>query len=372
MEEIYCTSKLATPAFEQTTRINRTMRWTFSILLLIALTAFSAGNNSTFPVDEPLYDPVFGEKMRQVMLERKSTRFELGRTRLGQSVEAWYFPGTSNKNALVIGGVHGSELSSIEVVHELVKRLSNGDSIYYNTIIIPCLFPDNASIAKKQLHEIGSTKNIGRYSFPGAADPNRQMPAPGHPPDEEQEQDHAGRKVERENLLLLQLIQELKPVRIASVHAIRNKAFAGFFADPRTDANGIALGYETDSTLAVNMAFHVFNKGGYVPGNKLDLEPTTVYYKDPSPAPKGDWQPRNFTGSPAQGYKGSGVSLGTWASTAVKDSLYPSNDRDAISIITIEFPGSRRPEDYPTSLQKTSCRKQVVAYASAIHEVFLQ
>src|SRR5688572_17053032 len=120
------------------------------------------------------------------------------------------------------------------------------------------------------------------------------------------------------------------------------------------------------------MAFHVFNKGGNVPGNKLDRNPTTVYYKDPSPAPKGEWQKRNFTGSPAQGYKGSGVSLGTWASTAVKDSLYPSNDRDAISIITIEFPGSRRPEDYPTSLQKKSCRQQVAAYAAAIHEVFLQ
>ena len=72
------------------------------------------------------------------------------------------------------------------------------------------------------------------------------------------------------------------------------------------------------------------------------------------------------------GHKGSGVSLGTWASTAVKDPANPSNDRDAIRIITIEFPGSKRPVDYSNDRLKQVCNRQVKNYASAIQYVFLQ
>ena len=156
------------------------------------------------------------------------------------------------------------------------------------------------------------------------------------------------------------------------MHAIRNTEFAGFFADPRTDENGLALGYAEDSSLAMTMAQHVHDGGGKAPGNKIRNAPTALYYKDPQPAPKGYFQKRNFTGSPMPGHKGSGVSLGTWASTAVKDPANPSNDRDAIRIITIEFPGSKRPVDYSNDRLKQVCNRQVKNYASAIQYVFLQ
>lgn len=44
-------------------------------------------------------------------------------------VEYWYFPGTSEKKALVLGGLHGSELSAIEVANQLVKELAEGKNL---------------------------------------------------------------------------------------------------------------------------------------------------------------------------------------------------------------------------------------------------
>ena len=72
------------------------------------------------------------------------------------------------------------------------------------------------------------------------------------------------------------------------------------------------------------------------------------------------------------GYKGSGISLGTWGATAVKDSINPSQDRDAIRIITIEFPGSKRPKDYSHPAQQHYCNKQVDLFAASILNVFLK
>ena len=120
--------------------------------------------------------------------------------------------------------------------------MTQTNTIYYNVIIIPSLFPDNAETAKQSPLQIGDVQNIGRYSYPGAVDPNRQMPTPGQAFDEDHELDHAGRKIENENALLLELIGEYHPQRIVNLHAIRDTNYAGVYADPRTDQNSIALG----------------------------------------------------------------------------------------------------------------------------------
>ena len=296
----------------------------------------------------------------------------MGSSQQGRNIEAYFFPGSSNKRALVIGGMHGSELSSIEVARELLEMMTHANTPYYNVIIIPSLFPDNAEAAKQFPLQIGDHQNIGRYSFPGAVDPNRQMPTPGHAFDEDHELDHAGRKIENENALLLGLIGEFQPQRIVNLHAIRDKNYAGVFADPRTDHNGIALGYDTDSSLAVEVAKHINQNGGYVPGNHLATNPNALYYKDPQPVAAGQFQKRNFSGSFLPGKRGGGVSLGTWASTAVVDANDSTRNREAMRILTIEFPGSKRPIDYNSKKEQNFYQKQVESYAAALYDVFLQ
>ena len=352
------------------------MRCITSILFFIAFTLLSSTSNSRLSNTawvSPAGNAVpylNSEELQKVLLERRAAQLILGRSQQGRNIEAFFFPGTSHKRALIIGGMHGSELSSIEVAKELLRQLSLGDSTYYNVIIIPSLFPDNAEHAKRNFFKIGGIENIGRYSYTGAVDPNRQMPTPGYAFDGENGLDHAGRKIENENALLLELINEYQPQRIVNLHSIRTTTNAGIFADPRTDHRGIALGYSSDSSLAIAIARAVQQNGGYIPGNRLHKKPTAVYYKDPAPVAAGLYQKRNYTGSPLPGQRGGGVSLGTWAATAVCDDNDPSKNRDAIRIITLEFPGSKRPIDHKKELQPFY-QHQVKVYAMALKKVFL-
>lgn len=301
--------------------------------------------------------------------KQRATRV-LGFTKARRPVAAYYFPGRSDKRALIIGGVHGTELSSIEVARQLLATLTAGAAPYYNVLVIPSLFPDNAAEALQQRSDFGSTKNVGRYSHAGAPDPNRQMPAPGSPYDPEKNVDALGRAIEYENGLLLQLIQAYKPQRVVNIHAIRDTAHGGIYADPRTDASGIALGFASDSSLAIAMAGYIEQQGGATPGNKLATAPTALYYKDPAVVAAGQWQPRSCQGSVLPGGRSRGVSLGSWASTAVSDATAAANNRAAMRLITMEFPGYKRPQDYDAA-QQPLVEKQVRLYAAAILQIFL-
>lgn len=329
----------------------------FSILVAFSVYMSGGGNADDVNIETIVKKNVAG----------KAT---LGYSQKGRVIEAWYFPGTSDKKAIVIGGVHGSELSSIEIANKLIDQLKQKRG-YYSVIVIPCLFPDNAEAAKNDMSGIGSINNIGRYTHNHAADPNRQMPSPGKAYNPHSPKDHMGREIERENQMLLDLIDEFRPDRIANIHAIRDEAQAGIYADPRTDSKGFALGFETDSSLAIDMAMYIHGQGGEVPGNKLNKRPSALYYKDPMVAPAGQAQKRNPYGSTLPSNRGHGVSLGTWASTAVEDHEFPASNRDAMRLITIEFPGYKASEHYATSAQQQHCSRQVALYASSILHVFL-
>lgn len=342
-------------------------------LLCISLT-LSASDGTDTVFSSKANEPVTVKSvatMEQLISSNTAARTVLGFTRQGRALEAYFFPGISGKKALVIGGVHGSELSSTEVARMVLRNLTNGYRPYYSVIVIPVLFPDNAAAANSKPDQIGSTKNIGRYTADSIADPNRQMPSPGKP-FTANTKDHLGRSIEPENRLLLQLITIYRPQRIVNIHAIRDTGKAGIYADPRTDANGIALGFETDSSLAIAMADHVARMGGPVPGNRLDCLPSALYHCDKPATPAGCMQPRNLQVSTLPGRRGEGVSLGTWAATAVVDEQDPDKSRNAIRILTMEFPGYKRSTDYKNPEDQVRMASCVAAYASAIQAVFLE
>jgi hypothetical protein len=264
----------------------------------------------------------------------------------GRPIDVFYFPGTSDKKALVLAGVHGSELSGIEVAKLLVKRLQDSAcKPYYSTWVIPCLFPDNAFAASQQLKELNSCKNIGRYTSRVLPDPNRQMPAAGTAYSELAPRDIYGRKIESENQVLLEVIQYLQPERILSIHASHDAANAGIFADPRTDCHGIALGFENDSALVIGMAKQLQSRGVRLPGNELFGIPNPRYKSDPPIVTAGQFQERKRKGSALPGNRGNGISLGTWASTAVCDDV-DANNRPASMMVTLEINGCERSTDY--------------------------
>jgi hypothetical protein len=290
-------------------------------------------------------------------------------TRGKRDVEAHLFPSTSDRRALIIGGVHGSELSAIEVAERLVTELRANPSPHFKVIVIPCLFPDNAAVARANPAQIGSTGNIGRKTRGNPVDPNRQFPQLGAPFDPVRRKDAKGRPIEPENVALLTLIADFKPERVASLHAHRTDCNAGIYADPRTDAAGLALGFADDEKLALAMARHASAREANVPGNKLNLStPNAVYPLDPAVVPIGQRQPRET---------GEGISLGGWGSTAVADPVNPSRNRPAMTVITVEVQTSKRIEDFKDkdAKKQQAARdargKEYDAHVRALRDVFL-
>lgn len=300
------------------------------------------------------------------MKDKKTAKAVLGYSKEGRSIEAYYFPGSSDKRALVIGGMHGSELSSIEIAKELIAVLSAGEKPYYNIIVIPSLFPDNASKAMMKVTK--QKDNIGRYTTEESVDPNRQMPQPGKAFSRQFPFDIYGRVIEQENQFLLQLIQDYLPSRIANLHAIKDVTKAGIYADPRTDCDGYALGFSSDSSLVISMASFIKREGGKVPGNSLPQTPSALYYHDPEVAAAGFFQKRNYLGSAIPNNRGYGSSLGGWASTAVCDER---GRRDAARLITVEFPGYEPSFAYEGENQK-AYMLNIQLYATAVRRIFLE
>jgi hypothetical protein len=305
--------------------------------------------------------------IKELINKKRPAKAILGYTSQNRPLEAYYFPGTSDKKALVIGGMHGSELPSIEIAKKLIGFLTNGKMLpYYNVIIIPSLFADNA--AKAAMVAEKSTTNFGRYTTIESVDPNRQMPALGKAFNTNNPIDMYGRIIEKENQLLLQLIQDYQPERIVNLHAIKDTRRCGIYADPRTDCHGYALGFEKDSNLAVSMATFIEKNGGDVTGNDLQKNATALYYNDPEIAGAGSLQKRNFHGSFLQGNRGFGVSLGGWATTAVCDG---AGQREASILITVEFPGYKPSAGYKGK-EKEHCIQNIELYALSVLNIFLE
>lgn len=305
--------------------------------------------------------------LEQKMAEGRSFKTTICFTKNQRAVEAWYFPGISSRRALIIGGVHGSELSSIELANHLISQLSTGEKPFFSVIILPSLFPDNAARALENFAD--PFHLTGRYSSDSTADPNRQMPPLGYAFDPSSPFDMLGREIEKENQYLLQLIQEFKPERIANLHAIRDVEKAGIFADPRTDHQGIALGFSEDSLLAFSMNKIVCRNGGKVNSISTDNIPV-VYHNDPGVVPAGHYQPRNLQGSKLPGGRGQGISLGSWATTAIcnDDSAL---GRAALILITVEFPGYKS-SSYQEKEEKFNYFLNLRLYSLALSSVFLQ
>lgn len=311
----------------------------------------------------------FSDALSQLVQQKTAQKKVLVYTRQNNPVELWFFQGKSEKKALVVGGVHGSELSSIEVANALIRQLAEGETPFYNVLIIPSLFPDNAQLAVTDTVD-RLLKNTGRYTGQQSADPNRQMPAAGLPFLIDQPLDAAAREIERENQALLLLIQTYLPQRLISLHSIRDPGRAGVFADPRTDCSGNALGFDTDQQLALQMAGHIRSGGGSCPGNNLDSEPTALYYLDPPIAAEGQKQVRSYQLQTVLG-RGTGVSLGTWCSTAVCGEVQALN-RPAIRTLTMEFPGYKQPSEYAEEEDRKKCAAIIDLYASSVRAYFLQ
>jgi hypothetical protein len=293
---------------------------------------------------------------------------ESGDTRDIPPVEAYFFPGTTGDRALIVGGVHGSEPQGAEVVELLRKALEDrcraGHPPYFSTILVPVL--------NRRTHDRGQSAAGGRYLPRSKGDtkkeaentgiePNRTFPQPGEdyaavlrrrstqpellytPPRggvaRAPTGEHATSTMPPETRVLLKLIEEFKPSRIASVHAHsvdpeklgRPGNDPGIFVDPRTTKGQDVA----DDTLAEKM----LSKGR----DEVDTAPKASSLKrlkpehNPFLGNAGGTVHYDPNAPHAEGY-----SLGDWAPV-------PTDTRAGITTLTVEVP-----QGLPTRAEKVA------------------
>jgi hypothetical protein len=192
-------------------------------------------------------------------------------------VVAHFFPGSTAERALVIGGIHGSEVQGARTVEalrvELAARSAAGRPPRFTTILVPVLNPrihDPALRRQKDRYlprrreERAADRATRARETAAEIEPNRSFPAPGESYAEIRaraatggpELEFTGPRRDRarsttvmppETRVLVQLIERFRPSRIAAVHAhsigrgaARPGNDPGIFVDPaiRRDAAG--------------------------------------------------------------------------------------------------------------------------------------
>ncbi|MGH6871320.1 MAG: eCIS core domain-containing protein [Rhizomicrobium sp.] len=175
-----------------------------------------------------------------LFLAQKIRKGELGRTAAGpgkpqgRPIQVFFFKGSTDRRALVIAGVHGSERQGMDVAQRLIKDLQAAATPpVLTTIIVPSLFPDNAARGKMGIREGGTPTN---RNFPDPSEDLAASKAAGKGTAVDASKDGAGKRsraILPENIMLLEVMEKFHPERIISIHGTRGPGSAGVFYDAR-------------------------------------------------------------------------------------------------------------------------------------------
>ncbi|WP_409463889.1 DUF4157 domain-containing protein [Amycolatopsis sp. GA6-003] len=259
-------------------------------------------------------------------------------------IQAFYFPGRTNRHAMIVGGVHGSEAAGVQVVEMLLRILRTPDAQgnprvpAFSVIVVPTLFPANYAVRSRQ--------------SPGGIDPNRNLPQRGQtvgavPVDRRNRPlDARNRPILPENLVLLDLVDRFRPERIAMVHGVAGGPNAGVSTDPRPGHDRPA-GPDTpegdDLALAREMGSRAIAGGARAPLN----ERGSVTYPTQS--------------VPHQ----EGVTFGMYGSSA-------AGSRPAMNVVLIETLGNTRSDEIRNSDAAGKRRIELQSFADVLRDVFLE
>jgi hypothetical protein len=168
-------------------------------------------------------------KVKEVVREKTRERA------VQRPIEAFFFRGKTDRRALVIAGVHGSERQGMEIARDLIADLTKGPPAVMSAIIVPSMFPDNAASGNR---ENGSGKDATptNRNFPPTSEDLDAAKKAGKGTAVDATTDDRGnrtREILQENQLLMQLMEKFKPERIITLHGTKHSGAAGAFYDPR-------------------------------------------------------------------------------------------------------------------------------------------
>jgi len=325
---------------------------------------------------------MLGGRTEDVALAQQVRRRELGKTTgwagptgkgstAQRSITVRYVAGRTADRALVIAGVHGSEVQGVEVAEQLLKDLANAQNQpEMSAVIVPNLFPDDAAYRDREGPGAHPNRN-----FP---DSSRDLAASGG-------KDALGKTIRPENVMLMQLIERFAPERIISIHGTWDASKAGVSYDPRAltageEASVQSWGFapDSDETNAPPGLVRARRAGAELGADDRDnalalraaglIDTRTSAGPTAGPARTGLKHPSvagNFKGKSAQpnyahweGGMDRGVSLGGYAS------------KRGISIFTVEPPDNKNLNEFKGAAQ-TARDVEIKAYAEAVRTILL-
>jgi len=277
------------------------------------------------------------------------------------TVQAFYFRGTTDRRALIIGGVHGSEPGGVEVVNDLLDllRAPNAPMPFFSIIIVPELFSANVHSSRplsERRTSGGTTQKLvkGKAKDVDTPDPNRQFPAVGADASFNAvlgcQVDSENRCIEPENIVLMDLINRFQPERVANVHGhsvpkndaqLKKEGGPSITTDPRP-------GHEKeDDALTLKMAKEADKLGVRVPGNFLGTKDERTRYPTGT-APK----------------MSSGVTFGQWGS-------HDTPTRPAMNIVLIETFGNATSASIKDAAAAAKRKTELMNTAQVLRDFFL-
>jgi hypothetical protein len=327
---------------------------------------------------------------------------------VARPIEAFFFRGSTDRRALVIAGVHGTERQGMEVATRLIHDLqSQTQPPGFTTIIVPSLFPDNAARGTAGARESGPTPTNRNFPLPSEDLAAATEAGGGTAVDASKSKGKRTRAILPENLLLLELMERFHPERIISIHGTSGPGSAGVFYDRRSPsadeeraarelAKGIPGGQElppalqerlarqhlaataaraeaTDRDLSLKAAGQIDTATSSIPdreGREMSREkesPTTTAANEAArrkhPSISGNVGPKGAIDNATwSGGVPGGVSLGSYAPPR------------GMSVFTVEPPLNLNSADYPTTEDKvTQANRQIElqSYADAVKTVLL-
>jgi hypothetical protein len=333
---------------------------------------------------------------------------------VARPIQAVFVRGTTERRALVIAGVHGTERQGMEVARMLIHDLQTQQP-RFTVIVVPSLFPDNAASGPFGTRESGATPTNRNFPPPSEDLAAARAAGGGTAVDASRSGGRRGRAILPENVMLLELIERFHPERIISIHGTHGPGSAGVFYDQRTlqpadiqaarewaagnaymrvppDQQETPEGQERlrtleqtlfqqrlaelsgcDRELSAAAATQIDTKTRSIPGRDTrdtaregESKATVTAqagHRQAHPSVAGNVGPSgtisNFSWS---GSTPGGVSLGSYAPPR------------GISVFTVEPPINRASTDYPTTLDRVSAADRLVeqqAYADAVRTVLL-
>jgi hypothetical protein len=205
---------------------------------------------------------------------------EAGEAGIGP-IEVVFFPGRSERRAMVVGGVHGTEHQGVEVVQQLRAQLAAdsaaGNPPFFSTVLVPTLISrsdtahrrnvcgPNSSGVPTAANDVagaacadGSTAVEPNRTFPGVANPGNDPGGWAGQSYQDARRDGVkhqanpngatrtapAQRMIAETRALIALIEHFQPERIASVHAHsvpgRRGDGPGVFVDPHSGVTSAA------------------------------------------------------------------------------------------------------------------------------------